>query len=141
MIAQQIAADLNTVITHCLVDTEGLYRMPAHILQIAEWGLTKPEELGILVGWVLNNMREGAEFRPLTDDEILVYSAGLRVQEVIEMVNTLALLGDAIAAKDWDTVRPCWLLSAPHHATIIGLGPAFAELNVILQHNTPPSVQ
>ena len=140
---EQIAADLNLVITHVLTDADGLYHMPAvghFVVRVAEASFTNPNELGIVVGWVLHRMCWTARHRSLTNDEVLIYSAALRVSEIRCMFDTLAVLGQAIEAKDWDEARRQWLLLAPWHGSLIGAWPDAEYLNILLQDLTQTAI-
>jgi hypothetical protein len=140
---EQMAADLNLVVTHTLLDADGLYGMPANgpfVLQVAQDKFLQPRHLATVLGWVLNHLRWTARFRSLTDDETLIYAAALRVAEVISMFDTLARLGQALAAKDYHEARAHWLHLAPWHALLIGASPDAAHLNVLLQDLTQPAI-
>jgi hypothetical protein len=146
---EQIAADLTTVVNHVLRDDDHRYGVHdganehAHArlaVRVADAGLANPQELGTVIGWVLTAMRWTARHRALTNDEVLIYSAALRVADCLAMFDLLALLGQAIAAKDWGEARRQWLHLAPWHTSLIAAWPDAEYLNIILQDLTPTAI-
>ena len=146
---EQIAADVTVVVNHVLRDEDRRYGVqhgaPGHTrarlaVRVAEARLANPQELETVVGWVLSTMRWTARHRALTNDEVLIYGAALRVSEILCMFDTVALLGQAIEMKDWGDARRQWLRLAPCHALLIAACPDVEYLNIILQDLTQTAI-
>jgi hypothetical protein len=144
---EQLGEDLTLVINHVLRDEERHYRIHTEgqerarfACRVAEARMADQEGVRTILHWVLTAMLQTVRCRPLTDDEVLVYAAALRVAECLAMLDAIADLGRAFVARDWNTAREIWLRLAPVHALLIGLCPDVESLSIILQDRTSPPI-
>jgi hypothetical protein len=144
--AEQVAADLASVLRHLFRDEDRRYGLDEHdrarlACHVAETQFTHPEHVATVMGWVRWGLHWTAQYRALTADETCVLAAALRVAELAEMFRLLACLADALAAEDWPEARQQWLQLGPFHAVLIGARPDLEYLTVLLQDlTTQPAI-
>lgn len=144
-VSEQLVVDVNRVITHVLLDANGLYGMPANgefVMQVAQEKFTDTGHLAVVISWVRTGLIWTAWSRPLTDDELRLQGAVNRLTHVLWVWDSLALLMQAISAEAWPDARHLWQTLAPWHAYLVGICPhaEFFDLHLQAEDDRPPVV-